>query len=137
MTLNSILRIISDTIWQPTTKWVYLREKTEQPVSVMIQIQLISNPKHMLFSLHYSFHSWMLLADTEINVSWHTLIMIFYRRGWGNGESWFIKTLKSSRISHKHWQNIILINSTMLRENEKTNKGLHSSLYVILTFIGF
>lgn len=52
MTMNGMLGIISDKIWQPTTKTVYLREKTEQPVSVRIQIQFISNPKHTLFLLH-------------------------------------------------------------------------------------
>lgn len=57
MTMNGMLGIISDKIWQPTTKGVYLREKTEQPVSVRIQIQLISNPKRMLFSLYDSFYS--------------------------------------------------------------------------------
>ena len=57
MTMNGMLGIISDKIWQPTTKAVYLRKKTEQPVSVRMQIQLISNPKHMLFSLHDSFYS--------------------------------------------------------------------------------
>ena len=57
MTMNGMLGIISDKIWQPTTKAVYLRKKTEQPVSVRMQIQLISNPKHMLFLLHDSFYS--------------------------------------------------------------------------------